>query len=89
MTQFNNSGYDYTSHAVGLGLRYKTPIGPLRFDFGYNLNPPAFPSCEPTPSVVGQGSSSYCSQNSNKSLLYFVPQHASHFNVYFSIGQSF
>jgi outer membrane protein assembly complex protein YaeT len=39
ITQFNNSGYDYTSHAVGLGLRYKTPIGPLRFDFGYNLNP--------------------------------------------------
>ena len=38
-TAFNNSGYDYTSHAVGLGLRYKTPIGPLRFDFGYNLNP--------------------------------------------------
>lgn len=27
-TQFNNSGYDYTSHAVGVGLRYKTPIGP-------------------------------------------------------------
>jgi outer membrane protein insertion porin family len=38
-TQFNNSGYDYTSQAVGVGLRYKTPIGPLRFDFGYNLNP--------------------------------------------------
>ncbi len=38
-TYFNNSGYDYTSHAVGIGLRYKTPIGPLRFDFGYNLNP--------------------------------------------------
>ncbi len=36
---FDNSGYDYTSHAVGLGVRYKTPIGPLRFDFGYNLNP--------------------------------------------------
>ena len=38
-TQFNNSGYDYTSQALGVGLRYKTPIGPLRFDFGYNLNP--------------------------------------------------
>jgi outer membrane protein insertion porin family len=38
-TQFNNSGYDYTSQAVGVGLRYRTPIGPLRFDFGYNLNP--------------------------------------------------
>jgi outer membrane protein insertion porin family len=38
-TYFNNSGYDYTSHAVGIGVLYKTPIGPLRFDFGYNLNP--------------------------------------------------
>jgi len=42
LTQFNNSGYDYTSHAVGVGVRYKTPIGPLRFDFGYNLNPTAY-----------------------------------------------
>ena len=34
--------YDYVSHAVGAGLRYKTPIGPVRVDFGYNLNPPFF-----------------------------------------------
>ena len=39
---FDNTGYDYTSHAVGVGVRYKTPIGPLRFDFGYNLNPTAY-----------------------------------------------
>jgi outer membrane protein assembly complex protein YaeT len=44
VTNFNKSGYDYTSHAVGVGLRYKTPIGPLRFDFGYNLNPTVYPS---------------------------------------------
>lgn len=44
VTNFNQSGYDYTSHAVGVGLRYKTPIGPLRFDFGYNLNPTMYPS---------------------------------------------
>jgi outer membrane protein assembly factor BamA len=26
-------------HAVGTGLRYQTPIGPARFDIGYQLNP--------------------------------------------------
>ena len=34
--------YDYVSHAVGAGLRYRTPIGPVRVDVGYNLNPPFF-----------------------------------------------
>ncbi len=37
--------YSYISHAIGVGVRYKTPVGPVRFDFGYNLNPPAFPVC--------------------------------------------
>jgi outer membrane protein insertion porin family len=27
------------SNTVGLGLRYKTPFGPLRLDIGYNLQP--------------------------------------------------
>ena len=26
-------------YAVGPGLRYQTPIGPIRFDIGYQLNP--------------------------------------------------
>lgn len=26
-------------YAVGPGLRYQTPIGPVRFDIGYQLNP--------------------------------------------------
>jgi outer membrane protein insertion porin family len=69
--------YNYISHAVGVGLRYKTPIGPVSFDFGYNLNPPAFPSTQTVTNSAGQQTST------------FVPQHAPHFNVYFSIGQSF
>jgi outer membrane protein insertion porin family len=74
-TQFNNSGYDYTSQAVGMGLRYKTPIGPLRFDFGYNLNPTRYfqglkfdPSGQP---------------------ITFETQRLRRFNVFFSIGQPF
>jgi outer membrane protein assembly factor BamA len=35
--------FNYYSHAIGLGLRYKTPVGPIRVDFSYNLNPPIYP----------------------------------------------
>ena len=71
--------YNYASHAVGMGVRYQTPIGPLRFDFGYNLNPPYFPSYtnittnNQTGQQVGQ----------------FGYQRAGHFNFSFSVGQSF
>jgi outer membrane protein assembly complex protein YaeT len=81
--------FSYVSHALGIGVRYRTPIGPVRFDFGYNLNPPAFPSCQATPSTSGQAASSVCEQGTGKSPSYFLPQHESHFNVYFSIGQTF
>jgi len=75
-TQFNNSGYDYTSHAVGIGLRYKTPIGPLRFDFGYNLNPTYYFQGTTFSPTTGQA-------------LTFETQRLHHFNVFFSIGQPF
>jgi outer membrane protein insertion porin family len=75
ITQFNNSGYDYTSHAVGLGLRYKTPIGPLRFDFGYNLNP----------TYYLQGIVNQAGQLTGE----FESQRLGHFNFFFSIGQPF
>jgi outer membrane protein insertion porin family len=35
--------FNYFSHAVGVGARYKTPVGPIRADFSYNLNPPIYP----------------------------------------------
>ena len=75
--------YSYISHAIGVGVRYKTPVGPVRFDFGYNLNPTAFPSARaPRTGVTGKN-------RSKTTTTYFVPQHTSHFNAYFSIGQSF
>jgi outer membrane protein assembly factor BamA len=58
--------FNYNSQAVGGGIRYRTPIGPVRVDFGYNLNPPTFPIRRETRSDT-----------------------LSHFNFFFSIGQTF
>jgi len=74
ITDFNNSGYDYTSHALGVGVRYKTPLGPLRFDFGYNLNPTRY-----FQAISGT--------DSNTTTV--VTQRLRHFSIFFSIGQPF
>ena len=77
--QFSQCNYNYVSHALGVGVRYQTPIGPLRFDFGYNLNPPYFPSYTniTTNTVTGH------------QVGQFGFQRAGHFNFSFSVGQSF
>ncbi len=66
------------SHALGAGLRYHTPVGPIRFDFSYNLNPPIYPVninySIPTP--PGYESGPYVGQ-------------APHINFFFSLGQAF
>lgn len=36
----NDFSFADLKDAVGLGLRYRTPLGPLRIDFGWNLHPP-------------------------------------------------
>jgi outer membrane protein assembly factor BamA len=41
-SQNSPTDLDYDSDAFGVGLRYKTPVGPLSFDVGYNLNPPRY-----------------------------------------------
>ena len=73
--------YNYISHAIGLGVRYKTPVGPVRFDFGYNLNPTVFPG---SICVQKDPASGNCIASNFTST-----KQASPFNVYFSIGQTF
>ena len=65
--------FNYFSHALGLGLRYHTPAGPIRLDFSYNLNPPIYP-------VV---------YNYNSPTAAPTVGEAGHFNFFFSLGQTF
>jgi len=77
--------FDDFSQTVGTGVRYHTPIGPIRVDLGYNLNPPVYPV------IVNYGASSTepSSACENSSLAPPCVGRAGHFNFFFSIGQAF
>jgi outer membrane protein assembly factor BamA len=66
----------YLSHTVGFGIRYNTPVGPVRVDFAYQINPAQFiSSC-----IIG---SLGCS--STGTLLTRLP----HFQLFFNLGDVF
>ena len=35
--------FNYNPQSVGMGIRYKTPVGPVRVDLGYMINPTRYP----------------------------------------------
>jgi outer membrane protein insertion porin family len=74
--------FDYFTHAPGVGLRYHTPIGPIRLDFSYNLNPPIYP-------VNIDYSIGYSTENPQGPYTSPHVGEASHFNFFFSLGQTF
>jgi len=49
----STSNLNYFSHTVGFGLRYPTPVGPVRVDFGWQINPAQYQATIP-PSTVPQ-----------------------------------
>lgn len=83
--QSNPQDFDYMVHAVGYGIRYRTPIGPIRLDLAYSINPPAFVGFNGTPQqLLG------CNPNLPPSgPCVGVKQNISHFQFFFSIGQTF
>ncbi len=67
--------FNYFSHAPGIGLRYHTPVGPIRLDFSYSLNPPIFP-VNINYSLIPDYSSPHVGEGG-------------HFNFFFSLGQAY
>lgn len=86
--QTNDQDFNYTVQDVGFGIRYRTPVGPIRVDLAYSINPPKFEGFGGTPSELLQ-----CNPNvapsSLPSYCQASPQSISHFQFFFSIGQTF
>jgi outer membrane protein insertion porin family len=75
--QHGLTDFNYMVHAVGFGIRYRTPLGPLRLDLAYALNPPTFNGLKGTYLEILQGTATKTVQNSG------------HFQFFFSVGQAF
>lgn len=71
--------FNFLSHAVGTGIRYRTPIGPISLDLGYNLNPPYYHECDLPPSAP---------LDSTEPCIPVVKRTA-RINFFFNVGQTF
>jgi outer membrane protein assembly complex protein YaeT len=76
--------FDYAVHAIGFGLRYRTPIGPVRVDLAYSVNSPRFFGCQGSYQELLQ-----CASPNPPPNLAPAEQRVSRFQFFFSIGQTF
>ena len=83
-TQRDLTDFDYMVHAAGIGLRYRTPIGPVRVDLAYGLNSPRFFGCQGSYQELQQ-----CASINPPPGLRPEEQRISRFQFFFSIGQTF
>ena len=86
--QHNLEDFNYSVHAVGFGLRYRTPIGPVRVDLGYSINPPNFIGFKGTSEDLVNAGINPCAPQPNGQS-FCVQQSISHFQYFISIGQTF
>jgi outer membrane protein assembly complex protein YaeT len=77
--------FDYMVHAAGFGIRYRTPIGPVRLDLAYSINPPRFFGFKGSQEDLINAGVNPCAPPSTKCQ----EQSVSHFQFFFSIGQTF
>jgi outer membrane protein insertion porin family len=86
--QHDLKDFDYMVHAVGFGIRYRTPVGPLRLDLGYSINPPYFFGFKGTTAQLYAAGVNPCPAPAGAPYQCVV-QNISHFQFFFSIGQTF
>jgi outer membrane protein assembly factor BamA len=82
--QQNLQDFDYMVHAVGFGIRYRTPVGPLRIDLAYSINPPKFYGFPGTEQQLINAGVNPCNTPGN-----CTQTSISHFQYFLSIGQTF
>ena len=75
--QKNNADFDYMVQSIGFGIRYKTPVGPVRVDFSYGPNAPRFVGFRGTRDELLFGGGVRVEQKINA------------FQFHFSLGQTF
>jgi outer membrane protein assembly complex protein YaeT len=86
--QDNLQDFNYMVHAVGFGVRYRTPVGPLRVDLAYSINPPYFNGFNGTLQELLNAGVNPCPAPAGSPYQCNV-QNVSHFQYFFSIGQTF
>lgn len=77
VNQHGDQDFNYMVHAVGIGLSYHTPFGPLLVDLAYSINPPTFFGLKGTYNQLLFGGATPTIQS------------ISHFQFFISFGQAF
>ena len=75
--QRNIQDFNYMVHAVGIGISYRTPFGPLLVNLAYSINPPTFYGLQGTYNQLLFGGATPTIQS------------ISHFQFFISFGQAF
>ncbi len=81
--QRDQQDFDYMEHAVGFGIRYRTPVGPLRVDLAYSINGPKYFGFKGTQQDLLNAGVNPCPSSKCQE------QRVSRFQYFFSIGQTF
>lgn len=81
--------FNYAVQAPGFGVRYKTPLGPVRVDFAYALNPTTYEGFSTSENIQQIVNCQGAVTNMPSSPCNVSPQKLGHFQFFFSIGQAF